>query len=152
MSVPSDSNHIPKQALPSSDNTQSTIVTIEDDPSIGDLLSFVLLSPLLNVTYCSDGIEGLEAVTSIHPDLVIMDVMLPLMSGWQVYDAIRANEILKNTKILILSVTRQEFERQRLFRGSSIDFYMTKPFDPRTLRRTVEEILGLQIWKDGTQF
>lgn len=133
---------------------EKTIVAIEDDPYIGELLTIVLASPLLNVTHCSDGEEGLAMVRQIHPDLLITDVMLPLLNGWQVYDAVRSDEseAVKNTRILMLSVTRQELERQRAFRGSTIDFYMNKPFDPRTLRRKVEEILGTQFWKDTTKF
>jgi DNA-binding response OmpR family regulator len=125
---------------------QKTVVSIEDDPAIAELLKFVLAAPQLRVTQCRDGVEGLAAVCRVQPHLVVMDVMLPLMNGWQVYDAIRADEVVKNTPVLMLSVTRQELERQRAFRASAIDFYMNKPFDPRTLRRLVEEILGIPIW------
>ena len=126
-----------------------SIVAIEDEPSIADLLNFVLESSQLAVNHCSDGKEGLETIFKVKPDLVIMDVMLPSMDGWQVYDAIRSDPTVKATPVLMLSVTGPEFERKDTFRRSSIDFYMNKPFDARVLRRKVEEILGQEIWTES---
>ncbi len=125
---------------------QKNIVTIEDEPSIAELLNFVLDAPQLHVTPCYDGTDGLDAVRRLHPSLVIIDVKLPDMSGWQVFDTIRADKSLSQIPIIVLSVTGPESERRHLLRGSSIDFVMNKPFAPRALRRSVEKILGLQIW------
>lgn len=122
------------------------IVTIEDDSQIAELLEIVLDAESLLVTRCSNGGEGLEVVQAQKPDLVILDVMMPVMSGWQVYDKIRADESIAQTPILMLSVTRQKVERRQVFKDSKIDFYMNKPFDMLKLRRQVEEILDIQIW------
>jgi CheY-like chemotaxis protein len=126
--------------------SQKVIVTIEDDSQIAELLEIVLNAEQLIVSKCSNGMEGLEAVRAQKPDLVILDVMMPVMSGWQVYDEIRADEAVAQTPILMLSVTRQKVERRQTFRDSKIDFYMNKPFDMLKLRRQVEEILELNIW------
>jgi DNA-binding response OmpR family regulator len=126
--------------------SQKVIVTIEDDSQIAELLEIVLNAEQLIVSKCSNGMEGLEAVRVQKPDLVILDVMMPVMSGWQVYDHIRSEEAIAQTPILMLSVTRQKAERRQTFRDSKIDFYMNKPFDMLKLRRQVEEILGLNIW------
>jgi CheY-like chemotaxis protein len=127
-------------------DSRKTILTIEDEPEIADLLGFLLEASQLAVTKCDNGVEGLELVRRLKPDLVIMDVMLPQMGGWQVYDEVRKDEQLKHIPIIMLSVAYQDFERRRAFRGSSIDFYMTKPFDALSLRRKVQEILGFEIW------
>ena len=127
--------------------SQKVIVTIEDDSQIAELLEIVLDAKQLVVTRCSNGMEGLETVRAQKPDLVILDVMMPVMSGWQVYDQIRAEESIAQTPILMLSVTRQKAERRQTFRDSKIDFYMNKPFDMLKLRRQVEEVLELDIWE-----
>ncbi len=102
--------------MPTQEDSRKAIVTIEDEPSISDLLNHVLDAPQLDVTHCSDGAEGLDAVRRLRPDLVIMDVMMPEMDGCQVYDAIRNEDDIKATPVLVLSVTGQEFERSRAFR------------------------------------
>ncbi len=131
------------------DSAQKTVVAIEDEPAIAELLAFVLDTPVLKVVHCHDGKVGLETIKQQRPDLIIMDVMLPGLNGWQVYEAVRADDHVKQVPILILSVTGQEFERQLAFRNSTIDFFMNKPFDARALRRLVEEILGLQLWEES---
>jgi CheY-like chemotaxis protein len=122
------------------------VLTLEDQPAIADLLSFLLEASELEIKHCDDGAEGLALVKELKPALVIMDVMMPTMDGWQVYDAIRGDEKVKEVPIIMLSVAHQETDRRAAFRGSNIDFYLTKPFDVNTLRRKVQEILGLEIW------
>lgn len=126
--------------------SRKTVLTIEDQPAIADLLSFLLEASELEVKHCDDGAEGLAMVKDLKPDLLIMDVMLPTMGGWEVYDTIRGDEKVKEVPIIMLSVAHQETDRRAAFRGSNIDFYLTKPFDVNTLRRKVQEILGLEIW------
>lgn len=131
------------------ETSHKTVVAIEDEPAIAELLTFVLDAPALKVVHCHDGREGLETIKNLSPDLVIMDVMLPSLNGWQIYEMVRSDDKVKQVPILILSVTGQEFERQVAFRNSKIDYYMNKPFDARALRRLVEEILGLQLWEES---
>ncbi|NDJ84735.1 MAG: response regulator [Chloroflexi bacterium] len=124
---------------------QKHIVTVEDEPAIVDLLSYVLDAPQVLLTTCTDGAEGLAAIRDQVPDLVIMDLMLPVLNGWQVYDALREDEATRNLPVIILSVAGDESERREAFRGSEVDFFMNKPFDPRALRRIVQEILDIKI-------
>lgn len=128
------------------DKTKKLVLTIEDQPAIADLLGFLLDATELEVKRSDNGAEGLEMIKKLRPDLVIMDVMMPVMDGWQVFDAVRHHEATQNIPIIMLSVARQEPERRVAFRGSHLDFYMTKPFDVASLRRMVQEILGIEIW------
>lgn len=126
---------------------RKTLVAIEDEPSIIDLLGFVLETPLLNIKTCATGDEGLVTIVETKPDLILLDVMLPGLNGWEIYDYVRNDPNLKDIPILVLSVTQPESrERRAAFRGSPIDFYMGKPFDMIALRRKIEEMLGIAIW------
>lgn len=122
------------------------VLTIEDQPAIADLLGFLLDASELDVKRSDDGEEGLAMIKELKPDLVIMDVMMPVMDGWQVFDAVRKDENIQHIPIIMLSVSRLDPDRRGVFRGSHLDFYMTKPFDVISLRRMVQEILGIEIW------
>lgn len=128
------------------DKTKKLVLTIEDQPAIAELLGFLLDATELDVKRSDNGAEGLEMIQKLKPDLVIMDVMMPTMDGWQVFDTVRQDEATQNIPIIMLSVARQDPERRVAFRGSHLDFYMTKPFDVASLRRLVQEVLGLEIW------
>ncbi len=132
------------------DKTKKLVLTIEDQPAIAELLGFLLDATELEVKRSDNGAEGLEMIQKLKPDLVIMDVMMPTMDGWQVFDTVRQNEATQNIPIIMLSVARQDPERRVAFRGSHLDFYMTKPFDVVSLRRLVQEVLGLEIWIKST--
>ncbi len=132
------------------DKIKKLVLTIEDQPAIAELLGFLLDATELDVKRSDNGAEGLEMIQKLKPDLVIMDVMMPTMDGWQVFDTVRQDEATQNIPIIMLSVARQDPERRVAFRGSHLDFYMTKPFDVVSLRRLVQEVLGLEIWIKST--
>jgi CheY-like chemotaxis protein len=125
------------------------VISIEDEPEIAELLRVVLFSPEIELHSADNGLEGLTLIRDIKPDLVVLDIMLPGgMSGWDVYDMIRADDSLKTTPIIMLSVMREEPERRRTFTGSEIDLYVTKPFDTLRLRREVERMVNQTgLWK-----
>lgn len=128
-----------------------TVVAIEDDPQIAELIKLMLAAEEVRVHHYSDGAEGLVGVLEHKPDLVLLDIMIPGMTGWEVHQKIRENETTKDTPIMILSVTQQSFEQRMTFKQSKIDFYMAKPFEILHLREKINEILKVEHWQvDGT--
>ncbi len=127
-------------------NKVRTIVSIEDEAEIAELLAVVLDSPTLDLTLIDTAFDGLNAIQKLRPDLVILDVMLPDQDGWSIYDAIRADPVLHDIPIIMLTVLRKEFQVRRVQADSPRDAYITKPFDPIRLRRQVEQMLGALIW------
>ena len=123
-----------------------TVVSIEDESEISELLSIVLDSPALELFSADTALDGLEMVRQMRPALVILDIMLPDMDGWSVYDAIRADPALSETPIIMLTVLRREFQSRRIFRDGPSDAYITKPFDTLQLRRRIEHMIGAEIW------
>ncbi|MBP8972450.1 MAG: response regulator [Anaerolineae bacterium] len=125
-----------------------SVVMVDDHREISQLLGIVLRHPALDLHMAEDGCEGLRLIRQIQPDLVMLDVMMPGMSGWEVYDAVRADPDLGETPIIILTVVPEQAERRHCFADSARDLYVTKPFDTLTLRREIERMLGgVSLWR-----
>jgi DNA-binding response OmpR family regulator len=90
----------------------------------------------------ADGEEALVFIQSEHPNLVILDVMMPKMSGFDVCERIKKDPALATTHVILLTAKGQEYDRQR---GAEVaaDNYMTKPFDPDLLLSMARDILGI---------
>jgi DNA-binding response OmpR family regulator len=87
-----------------------------------------------------DGPTGLEAALADPPDLLILDVGLPKLDGWQVLSHIRSDIRTRNLKVLVLTAHAQEETRERADRGGA-DAFVTKPFRPDELRRVATALL-----------
>ena len=89
-----------------------------------------------------DGAEGLEIVTREQPSLVLLDVMMPRMNGYDVCEAIKRDSTLDGISVILLTAKGQEADRERGLRCGAAD-YITKPFDPDELVETAKTVLGL---------
>lgn len=115
-----------------------TAVVIEDDDDIRRLLEVVLGQEGYTVTAVATGAEGIEALNAHAPDLVLVDVGLPDMEG---YDIVRATRPLVTGHIVMLSA-RSLVDDTRLGLEAGADEYLTKPFRPRQLRERLREIVA----------
>ena len=113
------------------------VLVVEDDASIGDAVAYNLTADGHEVLRASDGVTGLEIARSSHPDLVVLDVMLPRMSGLDVCRVLRDEQ---SVPILMLTARTGEADKvQGLDFGA--DDYVTKPFSMRELRARVASLL-----------
>jgi len=119
------------------------VLVAEDESSIVTSLEFLLKAAGYEVTVALDGAEALRVIATAHPDLVVLDIMLPSVSGFEVCRQIRGEQALKDTKILILTARGRESEIDRGI-AAGANAYMTKPFATRELMRVVGELLGCQ--------
>jgi DNA-binding response OmpR family regulator len=118
------------------------VVVVEDEPQVVELLRLILRHAEVEVFTALDGRTGLELIRRVKPDLVMLDIGMPNMNGWDVYDAMRTDAELRFIPVIIESVLPERFERKMTFIESPIDFYFTKPFDTTRLRREVGRMLG----------
>jgi CheY-like chemotaxis protein len=96
----------------------------------------------VEILIATNGQEGLELIQSERPDLVFLDVMMPMMNGYDVCKAVSGDPELQKTKVILLTAKGQEADRERgLALGA--ERYMTKPFDPDELLEVAKGILGL---------
>ena len=114
-----------------------TILVVDDEPKIVELITMNLERDGFNVISARDGYAALEKVTKHLPDLIILDIMMPDMDGFETLKRIRE---VSTVPVIFLSVKGQEFDRVRgLDLGA--DDYMTKPFSPRELVSRIKAIL-----------
>jgi len=117
-----------------------SVLVVEDSPGIWRLAE-VCLRPLdVTVERREDGPSGLDAVKELKPDLVILDIGLPKMDGWEVLVRIRADETIADIPVLVLTAHAEEESRKRADAGGA-DSFVTKPFQPAELRRQVLALL-----------
>ena len=104
----------------------ATVLVVEDDPDIGKLIMLLLARAGIEGTLRTDGSSGLAAVAELRPDLVVLDVGLPVLDGWEVLARIRAGDGPR-LPVLLLSAHAQETDRNRGL-GLGADHFMLKPF------------------------
>ena len=116
------------------------VLIADDEPNIVISLEFLMKREGYRVSIARDGDAALEAIRRERPDLVLLDVMMPGKSGFEVCQAVRGDEALAAVKILMLSAKGRETD---LVKGSALgaDAYMTKPFSTRELAEKVRELL-----------
>lgn len=115
--------------------TQS-ILLIEDDPVISKLLEHRLTKNNFRFEQRNNGLEGLQAIRDLRPDLVLLDVMLPSMNGLELLRQIRNDDHIKDTRVIILSASMKIKDKEKAFSYLAKD-YVEKPF------QTVELLLRI---------
>ena len=122
------------------------IIVVDDEMHIRSLLEQTLEELEddydIEIHSASNGQEGLELIRSEAPELVFLDVMMPLMNGYDVCQAIKADADLRDTKIVLLTAKGQEADRKRGLDVGANE-YMTKPFDPDEVVDLAKALLGL---------
>lgn len=121
---------------------KKTVVCIEDDSEIIDLLRLVLQDSDVNLVGALGGLVGLETVRQLHPDLVLLDLMMPDVHGWEVYRRMKADEQLRDIPVIVVTALASRAERTFGLHVAKVDDYITKPFTPAELRRSVANVLA----------
>lgn len=120
--------------------TGERVLVVDDEPDIVALVAYHLAKAGFRVSTAASGTEAIEAAREEHPSLVVLDLMLPGMSGFEVLEHLRAEEATRGVGVLMLTARREEPDR---IRGLSLgaDDYLTKPFSPQELVLRVAAIL-----------
>ena len=116
------------------------VLVVDDEPDIVALVAYHLAKAGYRVATAGSGAEALESARRERPALIVLDLMLPGMSGFEVLEQLRASESTRDVAVLMLTVRREESDRiQGLSLGA--DDYLTKPFSPQELVLRVSAIL-----------
>ena len=119
------------------------VVCIEDEPEMIDLVRLILGRKGFYVIGANGGIEGLETVRREKPDLILLDLMMPDMDGWEVYQQIKADSGLREIPVIVVTAKAQSIDKVLGLHIAKVDDYITKPFGPQELLESVEKILGI---------
>lgn len=119
------------------------ILVVDDERHIVRLIQVNLERAGYQVATAFDGREGLKKITSEKPDLVVLDVMMPYLDGFEVLKRMKADAATKDIPVIMLTAKAQDAD---VFRGwaSGVDMYLTKPFNPVELLTFVKRIFEAQ--------
>jgi len=117
------------------------ILYVEDEPEMIDLIRLILGRRGFEVKGATGGVEGLRMVREEHPDLVLLDLMMPDMDGWEVYQQIKADEKTKGIPVIVVTAKAQSIDKVLGLHIAKVDDYIAKPFSPQDLLNSVEKVL-----------
>ena len=122
---------------------KKVVICIEDEPEMIDLVQLILGRKGFDLVGAVGGREGLETVRRLKPDLVLLDLMMPDMDGWEVYQQMKADDELKNIPVIVVTAKAQSIDKVLGLHIAKVDDYVTKPFGPQELLQSVNKVLGL---------
>ena len=117
------------------------ILSAEDERDIRDLVAFTLRFAGYEVFAASNGEEAVEMAPKVNPDLILMDVRMPRMTGYEACKAMKADPDLKDIPVVFLSAKGQESEKQQGMEAGAEE-YLLKPFAPDQLTQAIKTILA----------
>jgi DNA-binding response OmpR family regulator len=118
------------------------VMIVEDEPNIVESLSFVFSREGWQVAAALDGETAIERLLSEPPDVLVLDVMLPPLNGFEVLKRLRSEPSLKHLPVLVLTAKGQEKDRHTAMRLGA-DAFVTKPFSNRDIVQQVRELAGI---------
>ena len=120
-----------------------TIVYVEDHMDMVDLVRLILTPKGFDVIGANGGREGLEIIQREEPDLVLLDLMMPDMDGWEVHRRMRADERLKNIPVIVVTAKDKPIDQVLGLHVAKVDDYLIKAdFGPKELLDSVRKVLG----------
>jgi DNA-binding response OmpR family regulator len=122
-------------------NNLSTILCIEDEPEMIELFRLILGRSNYNVVGAISGEEGLSKAAEVRPDLILLDLMMPVMDGWEVCQRLRVNEDLRDIPVIVVTAKAQTIDRVLALKVARVNGYITKPFGPQELLESVNGVL-----------
>lgn len=117
------------------------VVLVDDEANIRETIAFILDAEGVEVATAADGVEGLSAVRRLKPKVVLLDVMMPKMDGYEACRAIRQDPNLIGTYVIILTAKGQRSDELKAIENGA-DFYLSKPFDDEVVLRVIGEVFA----------
>lgn len=120
----------------------ANVLCIDDDAGVVELVELILQREGISVVGASNGEAGLAIMRQSSPQAVLLDIMMPDIDGWEVFKQIKADAALKNIPVIILTARDSTFEEIVARERAGVDDYITKPFTPDQLRKSVKKAIG----------
>lgn len=117
------------------------VLVVDDEPHILKLVSFTLEKNGHSVTTASDAMTGINMAREECPDLILMDVMMPVMNGLEALEVLKSDEQTKSVPVAMLSAKSQQYEQEEGIARGAVR-YLCKPFTPKELASAVSNLLG----------
>jgi DNA-binding response OmpR family regulator len=118
------------------------LVYVEDEREMIDLVRLILGRRGFEVIGANGGRDGLETIRRELPDLVLLDLMMPDMDGWDVYQQMKAEEATRDIPVIVVTAKAQSIDKVLGLHIAKVDDYISKPFSPQELTESVEKVLA----------
>lgn len=116
------------------------VLIVDDSITQRQLMSSVLEQFGLTVLVATDGVEAWEQIQRVHPDIVVLDIIMPRMNGYEVCRKIKTDPNLQSLPVVMCSSKTEEFDRYWGMKQGA-DAYLAKPFQPKELLSTIQKLL-----------
>lgn len=118
------------------------VVYIEDEQEMIDLVRLILVRKGYEVVGAEGGREGLDLIRRILPDVVLLDLMMPDMDGWDVYQQMKADEATRHIPVIVVTAKAQNIDKVLGLHIAKVEDYISKPFSPQELINSLERVLA----------
>jgi len=118
------------------------ILCVEDEPEMIDLIRLILSRKGFNVQGAAGGVEGIRLIRELRPNLVLLDLMMPDMDGWEVYQQMKADPALRDIPVIVVTAKAQNIDKVLGLHIAKVDDYIAKPFSPQELLESVERVFS----------
>ncbi len=126
---------------------KTLILHIEDETSLIELSCMILEPKGFEVVGASHGVEGLEMMQRLKPDLVLLDLMMPVMDGWELYREMKAHPELADIPVIIVTAKSQSIDKALGLYAAKVTDYLPKPYGPTELIDSIERALATKSEK-----
>lgn len=120
------------------------VVCVEDEQEMIDLIRLILSRKGFEVLGANGGVRGLELIRAEKPDIVLLDLMMPEMDGWQVYQQLKADPTTEHIPVVVVTAKAQNIDKVLGLHIAKVDDYISKPFSLQELVDRVEAVLARQ--------
>jgi DNA-binding response OmpR family regulator len=117
------------------------IVCVEDEIEMIDLIRLILTREGYEIIIANGGLKALEVIEDVLPQLVLLDLMMPDLDGWEVYQRLKANPITKDIPVIVVTARAQSIDKVLGLHIARVDDYITKPFGPSDLLNSIKTVL-----------
>ena len=118
------------------------VLVVDDEADVTELLTQTLQSDDIEVATAFYGLSAIEALPELKPDLIVLDVMMPIFDGFQICRKIKANPATEGIKVLLFTAASEQYVIERILEAGADD-YVTKPIDALGIEKKIREMLGL---------
>lgn len=123
-------------------DVEKKIVYIEDEQEMIDLVRLILGRKGYEVIGANGGREGLRIIRELLPELVLLDLMMPDVDGWDVYQRLKSDETTRSIPVIVITAKAQNIDKVLGLHIAKVDDYIAKPFTPQELLDSVQFILS----------
>lgn len=118
------------------------VVCVEDEPEMIDLIRLILGRKGYEVIGAHGGLAAFEVIKESVPDLILLDLMMPDIDGWEVYQQIKADADLNKIPVVVVTAKAQSIDKVLGLHIAKVQDYISKPFSPQELINSVEQVLA----------